>query len=244
MEKLNDLTGMMFGNWKVLKRIDDYVSPRGYHQTQYLCECQCNAKTVKPQLATNLTKNKTMSCGCLKGNNISKSKIKRNIYDLSGSYGIGYTSSGSKFYFDLEDYDLIKNFCWREDKAGYICANVNADGFDTTLKMHRLVMHVTDPQIQIDHIKHRVNDNRKSKLRIATSQNNAQNKKLLDNNTSGRTGVYLNKRDNKWIAQICKNGKVIVLGRFRDFDSAVAARKSAEDKIFGEYSYENSINKP
>lgn len=140
-------------------------------------------------------------------------------------------------------FDLIKNYCWHEDKAGYICANDN-NGFDTTIKMHRLVMHVNDPQIQIDHIKHKVNDNRKDKLRIATSQNNAQNKRVLNNNTSGRTGVYLNKRDNKWIAQICKDGKVIVLGRFQDFDSAVEARKKAEDKIFGEYSYENSISKP
>lgn len=71
-----------------------------------------------------------------------------------------------------------------------------------------------------------------------------KNKRLLDNNSSGRTGVYLNKRDNKWIAQICENGKVIVLGRFENYDSAVNAREIAENKIFGEYSYKNSINKP
>lgn len=47
MGKFNDLTGMIFGNWKVLKRIDDYINPSGYHQTQYLCECQCSAKTIK-----------------------------------------------------------------------------------------------------------------------------------------------------------------------------------------------------
>lgn len=244
MGKLNDLTGMMFGNWKVLERINDYISPSGYHQTQYMCECQCIERTIKPQLATNLTKYKTLSCGCLKGDNISKSKIKSNIYNLNGVYGIGYTSSGGEFYFDLEDYDLIKNYCWHVDKAGYICAFVNNKGFNTTIKMHRLVMNVTDPQIQVDHIKHKVNDNRKSKLRIVTSQNNARNRRLLGNNTSGRTGVYFNKRDNKWIAQICDNGKVVVLGRFEDYDSAVNARESAENKIFGEYSYKNSINKP
>ena len=40
---------------------------------------------------------------------------KTNKYDLSGEYGIGYDSNGQKFYFDLEDYDKIKNYCWYED---------------------------------------------------------------------------------------------------------------------------------
>lgn len=103
-------------------------------------------------------------------------------------------------------------------------------------------MHVNDPLIQVDYIKHNVNDNRKAELRLVSAKNNAQNKRVLDNNTSGRTGVYLNKRDNKWIAQICENDKVVVLGRFDNFDSAVKARKDAEDRVFGEYSYENSMN--
>ena len=33
---------------------------------------------------------------------------KYNTYDLSGEYGIGYSNSGKEFYFDLDDYDLIK----------------------------------------------------------------------------------------------------------------------------------------
>ena len=37
---------------------------------------------------------------------------KENIYDLSGEFGIGYcTNTGSPFYFDLEDYNKIKNYC-------------------------------------------------------------------------------------------------------------------------------------
>jgi hypothetical protein len=43
-------------------------------------------------------------------------KLKKfNQYDLSGSYGIGYCSNtNNPFYFDLEDYDLIKDYCWME----------------------------------------------------------------------------------------------------------------------------------
>lgn len=32
-----------------------------------------------------------------------------NTYDLSGEYGIGYTTKGEEFWFDLEDYDKIKS---------------------------------------------------------------------------------------------------------------------------------------
>ena len=44
----------------------------------------------------------------------------QNVYDLSGEYGIGYTLKGEEFYFDLEDYDKIKDYCWHINKK-YVC---------------------------------------------------------------------------------------------------------------------------
>ncbi len=45
-----------------------------------------------------------------------------------------------------------------------------------------------------------------------------------------------------WYSQIkVKGQKRITLGYFNDFDDAVKARKNAEEKYFGEYSYDNSI---
>lgn len=42
----------------------------------------------------------------------------------------------------------------------------------------------------------------------------------------------------------CKDKKVnykdIYLGYYKDFDEAVKVRKEAEEKYFGEYSYDNS----
>ena len=58
------------------------------------------------------------SCGCLqKESEIKNGKRnhKTNVYDLNGEYGIGWTFNTNKmFYFDLTDYDLIKNYCWFE----------------------------------------------------------------------------------------------------------------------------------
>ena len=72
------------------------------------------------------------SCGCvilehcrknLQKINDAGIKRKFNNYDLTGSFGIGYTTKGEEFYFDLEDYDLIKNYNWHIDKSGYVVAN-------------------------------------------------------------------------------------------------------------------------
>lgn len=40
-----------------------------------------------------------------------KKNKRYNRYDLTGEYGIGYTNQGVEFYFDLEDYDKIKEYC-------------------------------------------------------------------------------------------------------------------------------------
>ena len=73
-----------------------------------------------------------------------------------------------------------------------------------------------------------------------TPSQNQMNSKLSSNNTSGVTGVYWVKKCNKWNANIKINNKYIHLGNFTDFDDAVKARKEAEQKYFGEYSYSNS----
>ena len=97
--------------------------------------------------------------------------------------------------------------------------------------------------IEVDH-KHgenTKNDNRKSNLRICTSSQNNMNRKIFSNNKSGCTGVIWNKDTNKWIAYITVNKKRIHLGSFINFKDAKQARKEAEEKYFGEWSYNNSV---
>ena len=66
------------------------------------------------------------------------------------------------------------------------------------------------------------------------------NKKIAKNNSSGVTGVGWNKEQQKWTAKIGVNRKRIFLGYYANFDDAVKARKEAEEKYFGEWSYDNS----
>lgn len=53
-------------------------------------------------------------------------------------------------------------------------------------------------------------------------------------------GVSFNKKSYKWEAYIGIDNKRINLGKFNDFEDAVSARKEAEEKYFGEWSYNNS----
>ena len=234
-----DLNGKRFGRLTIIKRVENRILPSGQKRSQWLCKCDCgNYATV---LGHMLTSGNTQSCGCLHDEAFAKARKKYNTYDLSGEYGIGYTTKGKAFYFDLEDYDKIKDYCWTIRNNGYVTAYC-----PTTMNhilLHRLIMNCDNNNLYIDHIhgnKTR-NDNRKSNLRIATPSQNMMNKPLLKNNTSGVTGISWNKRKGKWESYITIDDKRKGLGYFSNFDDAVAARKAAEEKYFGEYSYDNSM---
>lgn len=232
MSKLIDLIGQKFGRLTVVKRVEN--SKAG--NTQWLCLCDCGNYTVST--SSNLKGKHTKSCGCLNRELTSKRNKKYNTYNLSGSYGVGYASNGQEFYFDLEDYDKIKEYCWYIDSCtGYVRTRISKS---QQISMHKLLF---PDSKEVDHKKENSrNDNRKSNLRVGIHQNNMMNKKLQKNNTSGVTGVYWMKNRNKWRSEITYKNKVIQLGYFKNFDDAVKVRKEAEEKYFGEWSYDNSNN--
>ena len=103
---------------------------------------------------------------------------------------------------------------------------------------HRLcwaLLHGRWPNDQIDHINGDKTDNRACNLREATNLQNGKNVKLSANNTSGVSGVHYDTSTGKWRATIKVEGKQISLGRWADFADAVAARRAAEHKHFGEW---------
>lgn len=200
----------------------------------WLCKCDCgNFLKVS---SGNLRSGNTHSCGCYNKQRIKETQIKHNIYDLKNEYGIGYTAKGEEFYFDLEDYDKIKDNCWCLTNEGYLISTVR--GHRTQfIYMSRVIMNITDKNYDVDHINHNTRDNRKSNLRIVTRTQNNMNRSIQSNNTSGVTGVRFEDRIQRWVAKITFNKHTINLGCFINFDDAVNARKEAEIKYFGEYRY-------
>jgi len=240
--KVVNLEGQIFGRLTVVKR--DYT--RDTKRARWWCSCICGNKELISVASGNLRSGCTQSCGCLASETARMSmKILTdkhyNTYNLTGEYGIGYTTNGKEFYFDLEDYNLIKGYCWNLSDYGYVVTSLNLTGIPN-IRMHRLVMKVTENKYMVDHIHHILHDNRKSELRIVTRSQNGMNKALAKNNTSGVKGVYWDKTSEYWRPFIVIDKKQTLLGKFDKFEDAVKVRKEAEEKYQGEYSYDNSMN--
>ena len=230
-----DLTGRQFGRWTVLGQDEQRTS-------YWICQCNCEEQTIKSVYRDSLIKGKSESCGCLQREIVSKYNKKYNKYDLFGEYGIGWTSNtNQEFYFDLEDYDKIKDYCWDFNKdRGYI-SGADPTNWRKHRYIHRVIMECDNNNLFIDHINHNPLDNRKCNLRLVTPAQNGYNKGIQPYNTSGEIGVYFNNRRKKWIAHIIYNDKHYCV-YCSSKEEAVIARRKLEDDLFKEYGYHNSID--
>ncbi len=236
-----DLTGQKFGRLTVVRYLQ--MNERSNKKNIWLCQCECGNKIDVS--SNHLTTLHTTSCGCLQRERSAQvareTKSMINKYEFCDDYVIGYTLNGQQFLFDKEYYDVVKQYCWRMNNMGYVVASDKPNGKKILYWLHHLVMNVSN-DIIVDHIHGEASryDNRKSNLRIATKSQNCMNRKKPSNNTSSVKGVRWHKATSKWQTSIGVNGKQIYLGVYSDFDEAVNARKEAEEKYFGEWSYENS----
>lgn len=92
---------------------------------------------------------------------------------------------------------------------------------------------------QTDHINGNGLDNRRCNLRPATHQQNAGNRRIPSNNTSGYKGVYRTRSTGKWFARIVVNDENVHLGTFDDKVDAALAYDVAAREAFGEYALLN-----
>jgi len=230
---LTDMIGKKFDKLLVLERVEDFISPtNGVHHPQYLCQCDCGNTVII--IGRYLRRRKKASCGC--ESSLMLYHHKKNVFDLTGEYGVGYTTNtNQEFYFDLDDYDLIKDYCWWETTNGYITTHNN-------ILLHRLILQPSKNKV-VDHINNNKKDNRRCNLREATRGQNNINIGVRNNNSSGYTGVFFNKNKNKWEARISIDGKDYRLGRYNNIQDAIDARHKGEIKYFGEWAYNFNINK-
>ena len=237
-EEKDDLIGKTFNRLTVIERGPDYINPTtGKRKKRWICECSCKDHNRIIVFKSDLTRtNKaTKSCGCLNRERTFehlKERHKVNIYDLSGEYGIGYSSNtNEEFYFDLEDYDKIKDICW--------CVKISdgfkqLSGWDSNTRKN-VLMHCFLGYKYYDHIDRNELNNRKNNLRRCTEKENLRNKSLYKNNKSNVTGVCWHKKNEKWTAGIRVNKIQKYLGSFSNKEDAIIARLKAEKLYFGEF---------
>ena len=247
--------GYLDSRLTVVAQAEDYISPQGKIYARWLCECSCKDHNHIIVLQSQLRKKEkyVKSCGCLKIESLRKRKgekrtiqwklneYKLNLKDDRGLYGIGYCSNTkSEFYFDMDDYEKIKNITWYE--------KIRKDGFRKVAGTDRdtgeqVIMHILLGFKWCDHDDRNELNNRKYNLRVATKQDNSRNRNLQKNNTSGFVGVSLNKKSKTWRSYIMIDKRNINLGSYQNKKDAIRARLVAEKQYFGEFAPQRHLFK-
>lgn len=218
----------------VIARAPDFIKKDGKHETAWLCQCECGSDPFVG-LGYNVKNGNTNSCGCYKLDRDREVNRKVNDYDYSREYGVGYAiNTKNEFYFDWEDYEIIKDYCWYENvhKDGYHA--LEARDWKNGNKLMRMCWLLGCKGY--DHKDRNPLNNRRNNLRFATITENARNHTISKRNTSGVIGVSYYKPGNKWRAYINGNdGSFVSLGYYFDKNDAIKARLKAEKECYGEF---------
>ena len=145
-------------------------------------------------------------------------------------------TQGKTALVDDQDYPELSRHKWCASKKGsawYVHRKIRVNsGKQTTVLMHWQVMGLSQGDgLQIDRINGNGLDNRRSNLRLATQQQNNQNKRCYSK--SGFKGVRRYRQ--KWMALIGHNGKLTHLGYFLSPQQPAAAYDRAALELFGDF---------
>jgi hypothetical protein len=119
-------------------------------------------------------------------------------------------------------------------KMGYIRISIN----DRDYMAHIIVwlyVYGAMPDMEIDHKNNDGSNNRVDNLRLSTRQDNERNKLKSVKNKTGFKGVFWDKRNNKWLAQIVINKKCKYLGMYMTPEEAHSAYCKAANELFGDF---------
>ncbi|NQE62949.1 HNH endonuclease [Caulobacter sp. RHG1] len=153
------------------------------------------------------------------------------------------------------DYDPeTGGFRWRVKRraygghveAGAVAGAINADGYVQIglWGAHYRAQHLAwlimtgewpPSDLDVEHENRIRSDNAWRNLRLATRSQNNMNAGLRSDNKSGHKGVSFRRDTAKWHARIKVGGQVILLGNFEKLADAVAARRAAERRYFGDF---------
>ena len=143
----------------------------------------------------------------------------------------------AKCLISIDKIPLVKDYIWSLTSNGYTFSRTkNSQKGDL---IHRLIMNPDKGEV-VDHINGNKLDNRNDNLRVCSYSQNLMNAKLKNNNTSGVTGVWYNKKNGKWYAEIFFDGNKKNIGGYLNKKDAITSRREAERVYFGEYSFKGS----
>lgn len=199
------IVGLTYNNLKVISYTDQRNS---YGRGLYLCQCLlCGGERLATK--ANLIRGEIKDCGC------TKHQPRSDTTNLVG-----------RRFGRLE----VTGTTVKDGKMRYIC---HCDcGNDTTVAPQSL----TNGSTTSCGCLHKGEDAAIKKLYVSgTAPCKLDPTKLRSTNTSGVTGVYYSTSRGKWCAEIMFRHKKYSLGRYDRKEDAAAARKEAEEQIFGDF---------
>lgn len=145
-------------------------------------------------------------------------------------------SQGKVALVDDEDYEWLNQWKWFANNPyknlWYAVRNITLpDKSRTLIKMHRLILELTDYSIKGDHIDGNGLNNQRDNLRPATHSQNIANKHNYKNKY---LGVSLRSGQKSYQAYVCKDG-VLLTKTFKSERDAVIWYNWAALTIHGEF---------
>lgn len=221
MRRSKDLSGMRFGRLTVISRAEN----KGRNPA-WDCICDCGNNKVIANYS--LTSGKTQSCGCLQ-KEVAAERLLKHGHDRVGNRTREYEiwlhiisrceNINDKSFADYGERGIKVCDSWRNSFENFLVDMGERPS----------------PKHSIDRID--VNGNYEpSNCRWVTKEVQSRNTRVYKTNKTGVSGVYFNKKLNKYQARIAVNGKHIHLGCFSTLEEATEARIKAEKEYWNKSS--------
>lgn len=133
---------------------------------------------------------------------------------------------------------------WNDECAEKQACTISEDGYRIVVidfdvfVAHRIawaLMTGAWPVNLVDHKDRNRGNNKWSNLRAATASQNAANRTIRSDNTSGYKGVTFKKQTGRWLARAFIGGKQIHLGYFDTAEEAAAVSMAKSIELHGEF---------
>lgn len=216
--------GDRFGKLVVQDIGEPRINKDGRKTARWECLCDCGEKTLV--ITTNLNSGKTKSCGCL-------------VSEVHRKHGQGHPSHRTPEY---RAYDNMKSRCYNPNATGYddyglLGIEVCDRWLESFENFYEDMGNRPHDSFMLDRIDVYGNYTPENCRWVDRSVSN-YNRRKLEKNVSGRTGVYWHEDASLWVVE-CQREDNRVVKYFKSFDMAVKFRKEIEFELYGEFKPED-----